>query len=359
MAKDIMDAVYGSLIGGAVGDAMGAPTEGMLYTEIREKYGKVTTLLPHSVSYTKGKPGNFTDDTTLRQYLCYAIAQKGGRVTPDDFAKVFIDKVNPARLWTNELIVRERIRCGINPWEAGLGAIPAGCGPMYIAPIGIINAGDPAQAFQDAFNIASVNQLGENRDFAAAFAAAVSVAFLPGATVEKVTATMGEHGPDIVRRAMELTMDLAFDSADVDEFTRKFYEKMLDWTWSLPPGRWNKKKFFSGNSREFVPVVFAILHFHPDDPDRAIVEGANFGRDCDTIASLVGNIAGAMHGASRLNREWIDTVEKVNEEFFAELEGDPKKNIRSMAVRLVEALKNTRKAYEERSRVLGSILEAS
>ena len=121
MAKDIMDAVYGSLIGGAVGDAMGAPTEGMLYTEIREKYGKVTTLLPHSVSYTKGKPGNFTDDTTLRQYLCYAIAQKGGRVTPDDFAKVFIDKVNPARLWTNELIVRERIRCGINPWEAGLG----------------------------------------------------------------------------------------------------------------------------------------------------------------------------------------------------------------------------------------------
>ncbi|MGD0726448.1 MAG: ADP-ribosylglycohydrolase family protein [Spirochaetia bacterium] len=356
MAKDILDAVYGCLIGGAIGDAMGAPTEGMLYTEIREKYGKVNSLLPHTVSYTNGKPGNFTDDTTLRHYLCYAIAQKGGRITPDDFAKVWIEKVNTARLWASELIVRERIRWGINPWEAGLGAIPAGCGPMYIAPVGIINAADPAQAFQDGFNIASVNQLGENRDFAAAFAASVAAAFSPGATVERVIATMSEYGPDIVRRAMELTLDLAMSCGDMEEFTHRFYETMLDWTWSLPPGKWNKNKFFSGNSREFVPVVFAILHFHGSEPNRAIIEGANFGRDCDTIASLVGNIVGAIHGADSLKSEWIDTVETANTDFYAELEGDPAADIRSMAVRMVHALEQTKTAYEKRVHALAEVL---
>jgi ADP-ribosylglycohydrolase len=358
VAKDILDAVYGSLIGGAIGDAMGAPTEGMLYTEIRQKYGRVTSLLPHTVSYTKGTPGCFTDDTTLRHYLCYAIAGKGGRVTPDDFARVWIEKLNTARLWKSELIVAERIRCGINPWEAGLGAIPAGCGPMYIAPVGIINAGDPAQAYEDGFAIASVNQLGENRDFAAAFAAAVAAAFAPGATVETVTRTMSEHGPDIVRRAMDLTMDIAHASRDMEEFTRRFYEKMLDWTWTLPPGRWNKEKFFSGNSREFVPVVFAILHFRGDDPNEAIIEGVNFGRDCDTIASLVGNIVGAMHGAGSLRREWIETVERANEDFWEELEGDRAANIHRMAVRVTDALRGTQRAYERRVQELARIIGA-
>jgi len=356
MAKNILDAVYGSLIAGAIGDAMGAPTEGMLYTEIRKKYGKIETLLPHSVYYTKGQPGNFTDDTTLRHYLCYTIVQKGGRITPDDFARVFIDKVNTDRLWANELIVRERIRWGINPWEAGLGAIPAGCGPMYIAPIGLINAGDPAQAYQDAFNIASVNQLGENRDFAAAFAAAVATAFQPGATVATVTAAMSTYGPDLVRRAMTLTMDLAAASRNVEEFTVRFYDKMLDWTWPLPPGSWRKEKYFSGHSREFVPVVFALLHYHGDDANRAIIEGANFGRDCDTIASLVGNIVGALHGASALRGEWIDTVEKANADLYEELEGDPGADIHSMAVRMVEALRATRSAYAARLKDLDRIL---
>jgi len=30
--------VYGCLIGGAIGDALGAPVEGWYYTEIREKF---------------------------------------------------------------------------------------------------------------------------------------------------------------------------------------------------------------------------------------------------------------------------------------------------------------------------------
>ena len=42
MAKDIVDAVYGSLVAGAIGDALGAPAENMYYQDIRVKYGKLT-----------------------------------------------------------------------------------------------------------------------------------------------------------------------------------------------------------------------------------------------------------------------------------------------------------------------------
>jgi ADP-ribosylglycohydrolase len=46
MAKTLLDAIYGSLIAGAIGDALGAPVEGWYWTEIRETYGHVTELMP-------------------------------------------------------------------------------------------------------------------------------------------------------------------------------------------------------------------------------------------------------------------------------------------------------------------------
>jgi hypothetical protein len=40
MAKDLLDAVYGSLIGGAIGDALGALVDGWHYTDIRRGHGR-------------------------------------------------------------------------------------------------------------------------------------------------------------------------------------------------------------------------------------------------------------------------------------------------------------------------------
>jgi len=356
MAKDILDAIYGCLIGGAVGDALGAPTEGMYYWEIKEKYGRLEVFLPNKTYYTNGKPGSITDDSTLRHYMCYAIVKKGGRITPDDFAEVWRTKLNPKRLWASETIVYERIKWGINPWEAGHGCIPAGCASMCIAPIGIINAGNPEQAYQDGYCIARVNQEGDNVDFAATLAAAVSVAFIPGSTVDDVINAMYRHSSDIVKRGLDLSLDLARKSSNIDEYAQKFYDKMLDWTWPMPYGHWNKDRYFCGHSREFVPVVPALLYLTKGDVNEGIIAGANFGRDCDTIASIVGNIAGAMQGASAIRKQWIDECEKANEDLFEELEGDKNANFYSMACRMVEALKNEIKAAEERAEALKRLI---
>ena len=364
MAQDLFDAVYGCLIGGAIGDALGAPIEGLYYNEIREKHGKLTEFVPSYRGNTgggylasrgePGVPGAITDDSTLRHYMCLAIVRKGGRITPGDFARVWLEELNPNRFWLNERIVLQKLQIGMNPWDTGRGQPPAGCATMAIAPMGIVNAGNPAQAYQDAFNIASINQDGENRDAAATVAAGVAAAFSPGATVESVVAAMFEHSSDIVRRSLVLTMDLAEASGSVDEFAGKFYDRMLDWTW--PSRTWTKEHFFSGSSLEFMPVVPALLRLLDGDVNACMVEGANFGRDCDTIGSIAGNIAGVLQGASAIRPDWIEECERANAELFQEVEGDPQANFHAMATRLVDALRAEKQVAAERARVLGDIV---
>jgi len=376
MAQDILDAVYGCLIGGAIGDALGAPVEGWYWTDIRARYGRVTELMPgfgntgplyggttgerYRDAYDGPEPvvGWFSDDTTMRHYLCLAIARKQGRVTPDDFRDVFIEKFNPNRVWVNERALVWKLKAGVDPWDSGRGMVPAGCATMMIAPIGIINASNPAQAYQDGWNIAYVNQEGHNRDGAATMAAGVAAAFLPGATVESVLETMTRYSSYYMRRGIELTLDLARASHSVDEFAERYYARMLDWSWPTPPGQhWNKERFFSGNSIEVVPITMAILYLCQGDVSQSMIEAASFGRDCDTTASMAGCIAGAMHGASAIRQDWIETVEQANRDFFQEVEGDPQANFRSMAQRLVEALRAERRAAQNRVAVLDEILD--
>jgi ADP-ribosylglycohydrolase len=354
MAIDILDKVYGCLIGGAIGDALGAPVEGWYYTDIREKYGKVRDFMTFEKGYSGGRPGAVTDDSVLRHYMCLAIVRKGGRITPDDFAQIWLKELNPDRLWLNEKIVRQKLQVGMNPWDTGKNQPPAGCATMAIAPVGIINAGNPAQAYQDGFNIAFINQDNVNRDAAASLAAGVAAAFLPDASIESVLDTMTEYSSELFRRSIIMTMDLAYNSDNMDQFTEKFYLKMLDWTW--PSRGWKKEKFFSGSSLEFVPAAMAILYLCKGDPEESIVEGASFGRDCDTIASVIGNIVGALHGAEALREDWIEISEEANAGFFEELEGNREANFYSMAQRMVEALKLERKAVQERLEMLDMII---
>ena len=112
----------------------------------------------------------------------------------------------------------------------------------------------------------------------------------------------------------------------------------------------------SGSSLELVPIIMAILYLTKGDVNQAIIEAASFGRDCDTTASLCGSIAGVLHGASAIRQDWIDTVEKANEDFFAEVDGDRTANFLHMARRLVAALQAERSAAQARAGMLERIL---
>lgn len=79
MHSELYDKVYGCLLGGLIGDAMGAPSEGMTWQERAEKLGEITDF-----------DGAGTDDSAIKQILCEAILDGGGYATADEFAASFL-----------------------------------------------------------------------------------------------------------------------------------------------------------------------------------------------------------------------------------------------------------------------------
>lgn len=359
MSAEFVDRIYGCLIGGAIGDSLGATVENWSYGQIREEYGKVDSFRSYDNPHAEGAPGTVTDDTVMRHYLCISITENGGRIMPDEFADTLLEYLNPERVWVTEEITIRKLAAGMNPWDSGRDNVPTGTATMAMAPIGIINAANPRQAYQDGFNIASVNQDKIDRDAAATFAAGVATALAPEATVDEVLSTMRTYSSEVVFRSIDLALGLAEENDSVDEFVEAFYENMLDWTW--PAVDWdhtlyNEGQVFSASSIESFPAAVGILHLCGDEPDNAIIEAASFGRDCDTIATMVGNIVGAINGSGCLRDSWKQQCNRANRGFFEEIHGDPEEGFESMAHRLVDAIEEERNRAAERGRELDELL---
>lgn len=109
--KTMADAVYGCIIGGAIGDALGAPIEGMNYWEIREKHGKLQEFIPRTRPGANGLAGGITDDTALRQYVALTIIRKGGRILPDDLAEFWLEK--ETAISSGSMSVSYMINCAV------------------------------------------------------------------------------------------------------------------------------------------------------------------------------------------------------------------------------------------------------
>ena len=354
--KTLLDRIYGCLVGGAIGDALGAAVENWHYADIRREHGKVAEFLPQPARSRDGQPGQITDDSTLRHYLCQAIIEAGGRVGPEQYAQVWLDRLKPDRLFVTERLVLEKLRLGMSPWETGRGQLLADAAIMAIAPVGIINVGDLAQAYQDGYLLAGVHQDGLERDAAATIAAGTAACFSTEARPETVIEGMLAHATYEVRRLLEAGAELARESPDVDTFVVQFYDRLLDRTFPCPPGvSWDPQRSVAATSREVVPAVAGLLWLCGHDPNQALVEAASFGRDADTIASVLGCMVGAIHGASALQPEWIERCERANAGFFAEA-GHGTNSFNATAVRLLEALQNELQKANKRAATLERLL---
>ena len=359
MSYDIFDRTYGCLVGGAIGDALGASVEGWPYQQIREEYGKVDEFKQYYMPYTKSDPGSVTADSTIRQYVNLAIIDNGGRISPESFSEVLREHLNPNRVWVNGEIVVKKLSAGVNPWYAGHGTIPDNKVTSAITPIGIVNAGNPTQAYQDAFNVASVLQDDYHQEISATVAAGTAAAFEPDATVQTVIETMMDQTNSILLRAMDLTLEIAERSQTVDEFVEAFYEELLDWRWPAVEwgaDRYHEGKVFSADALETVPVAMAILKLCGGDVNESIIEGANFGRDSDAVATLTGSIAGVLQGADAIHENWVEQCEEVNEDLFDEIGDGSDGGFHATAQHLVSAVEQERDAAAERANHLDRLL---
>lgn len=356
MAIAIKDAIYGCLIAGAVGDALGAITESMNYWDIEAKFGRVEDFIaPPDNGYSVQELGAITDDTTLKHVMCAAILRKGGRIMPEDLAKIWIGELNLNRISNPDKISCLKLRAGVNPWEAGVGNVVTCCPSMSVTPIGIINAGDPRQAYQDGYSIASISGDGFNLEAAAVFAAGVSAAFLPGATCDSVLDVMADYSRYTMRKVVDLTMNLAAKSADIPEFRRVYYERYADW-WSRPTSSWNREHYPNGTGVESIPLAMALSYLCKGDMRAAILEAVNFGRDTDTIANFVGSLLGPISGAGALRPDWIERVERSSGFLFEEYPVEGCTDYQSLSALMAQALKHERSALAKRGALLDEII---
>jgi ADP-ribosylglycohydrolase len=131
-------------------------------------------------------------------------------------------------------------------------------------------------------------------DAAAAVAAAVAIAVVPGASLDQVLGaaptTLHPRYGVVMRDLINEALALARRSQDYETFRRGFHRRF--------------RQPVACDSRETVPAVFGLVALADGDPQRCVESAANFGRDTDTIGAMAGSISGALAGARSLPTTW-------------------------------------------------------
>src|SRR6187200_666095 len=181
---------------------------------------------------------------------------------------------------------------------------------MYIAPVGIANAGDSRRAYDEALDLTAAHQSSYGREAAGVLAAAVAEAMRLEATPESVVETCLRLAKDGTRSAIEgvvheagkldgwrdgglAALRTAF--APFDSVGEHYAVPALN---ARIPSRLH--------SIEELPIALGLLVATGGDCNETILGGVNYGRDSDSIASMGGALAGAL--GNPLRRDWVDEV---------------------------------------------------
>lgn len=330
----------GSLVGAAVGDALGGPVEGRSPEEIVERHGgRVHGIVGpwHGDAWRTARPiapyhkgdGHVTDDTLMTHALvrvyaavrdhldAYAIAE---HLVPDLMAnprwipELEAEAIPLQRVFLAEKWLVARLHYGhADPREAGVGNI-VNCGAtMYMAPVGLVNAAHPAAAYAEALDIAGAHQSSYGREAAGVFAAAVAAACAPGATPDSVVAACLSLAKDGTRAAIETVCETASRYSDFESALRPLREAVAPYDTVGPDYRspsLGARRPSRLHTIEELPVALGMMVVARGDYRHAVLGSVNYGRDCDSTATMAGAITGAL--GSEVPSYWAKTVTEAS-----------------------------------------------
>ncbi|ANY84096.1 hypothetical protein BB934_38230 (plasmid) [Microvirga ossetica] len=300
--EQLVERATAAMAYGRLGDSMGTPTENLEPDEITAKFGWVTTY-----------EGDGTDDTIMALMIAKALIRTDGFATSDDWAKecldhrelIFGDKIE--KFFASVIHALTKVERGSLPRRVAIGNMPSSSSAMAIVPVGIVNAGNPQMAAQQASEIASflhVDEVAFCQDGAAAMASAIAAALGGASTIEEVVETSTVYlkpwsGSEMIRLIKDACA-LAQAASSFEDFRSRYHASF--------------RQQISCDSRETVPAALALSLFAEGDPEQAIIFGANFGRDTDTIACMAGYICGAWRGLTPPDLSKIAINDHVIEE---------------------------------------------
>ena len=318
--------IYGCMIGGAIGDALGGPVEGREWTPqmLRAAYGEIDRLLPYEreVGYHAHfhkAAGAYTDDTRMKHLLCEAIIAAGGMPRPGDLGQVLARAYHHAPDELHEGLIEEYYLKAI--WgrdKVIYSGEPTNGAIMSNSPIGLVAACRPHAAYQAGFDLAFLTD-GYAKTASAMMVAAIAEAMNPAATIEGVIAAAKEahlafaarrEGPrwgklewkyDPNLHFLEKSIAIAESAADYVEVQERLYET-LEWG-----------HLFSEATHTLV-VPLAMFAHCGGEFLKSVSACVMYARDNDSYASVAGALAGAFNGVDALPGDMIETVIAANPE---------------------------------------------
>lgn len=299
----LADRFAGCLLGGAVGDALGAPFEGYWGHQIPRR----STLLG-GFAEVEGYPrGQYTDDTQLTLATVESIVRRGG-IEPSDVARAIAD------LWRHDAVVGpggactsaaraflksgDWTTCGAPVGQAGNGTA------MRTAALGLAFLDDPDRLPAAVADVARITHH-DPRSIAGGVAVAAAARWLAtGADLDPAPscAAVAAAARPFDASFAGLIADLPARLGEDEEAARH----AIAWAGMARP------EFSRPIITPFVvPTVLAALWSvlrRPDDWSRAVAGAIRLGGDVDTLGAIVGGLMGARLGVAAIPPHLADEV---------------------------------------------------
>lgn len=290
------DAIIGSLLGLAVGDALGLPCENLSPRRAKR-------LFPHLDRYQFFfRRGVFSDDTEHACLTAQALLVSGG-----DLAKFRRDLAKRLRWWavgfpagTGRATIKAcaKLWLGWSPEHSGVWS--AGNGPAMRAPIlGLCFGSDRDRLIQ--FNRASTRmthtdpkaELGALAVALAAHHSAEMRMSAPSDATNFVSAVRDLIGAESDAAKLLESFDASAKSLQAGHTTEEFATSL-----GLSRG-------VTGYMYHTVPVALYAWLRYPDDFRTAVQSAIRCGGDTDTVAAITGALVGARVGKAGIPPEWL------------------------------------------------------
>jgi ADP-ribosylglycohydrolase len=296
MVETLVSRAKGALVGLAIGDALGSPTEGKKRSEIIRQWGRVTDFLSDEQSGT--------DDTEYAMLSSRLLLKYGIDFVAGDVIQMYrTDVLNESNKYKgagfSEMLFLQNLRSGLSSpltgkhihcWSDGLA--------MRTAVHGIAAAGKPDLAASLARREGEVAYSGEGVYGGVAVAAAVAAA-LGGADIQHIQQVALSSVPkdSWTHRSISEGVIIGQNSPDVwhalEPLEAAIARDYYHWSDIAP---------------EAVGLAFGVFSASKGAFVDSVLGGVNIGRDTDTIAAIAGAISGAMNGYESLPEKWRTRV---------------------------------------------------
>ena len=313
-----LERYIGTLLGCAVGDALGMPVEGWNRDQIKKYVGRITKPIDPVIlkdssgnliekdefgelkSFTKDLSiGDGTDDTVLTFALGESILEKKG-LDIYDIAKRQLaayeatlkpDGTSSAGFGTTTIEGFKNLQKGLSPLESGIIGGPGNAPAMKISPVGIYMdvTGKYNEGLHYAELIAKITHLDPRSVALGPVHAHVIYSLLQGVSRDELINSAFDvclknekqvTGEFMCHEMGSLASRLQWIKENKDTDTETAFKNIRN----------------SSLGFESYPFTLFMFQKYWDDPIEGMIETVNHGGDCDTTGAIYGTMCGAKNG---------------------------------------------------------------